>query len=72
MTLDLSRFPADFCWGAATSSYQIEGAVAEDGRSPSIWDTFAATAVATLPLIFIFVIFGRQIIGGIMEGAVKA
>ena len=43
MTLDLSRFPADFCWGAATSSYQIEGAVAEDGRTPSIWDTFAAT-----------------------------
>jgi cellobiose transport system permease protein len=33
---------------------------------------FAATAVATVPLIVIFVIFGRQIIGGIMEGAVKA
>jgi beta-glucosidase len=31
---------SDFVWGAATSSYQIEGAVAEDGRSPSIWDTF--------------------------------
>jgi beta-glucosidase len=43
MTLDLSGLPADFCWGAATSSYQIEGAVDEDGRSPSIWDTFAAT-----------------------------
>ncbi|MET0930170.1 MAG: GH1 family beta-glucosidase [Aeromicrobium sp.] len=43
MTLDLSGFPADFCWGAATSSYQIEGAVDEDGRTPSIWDTFAAT-----------------------------
>jgi len=33
---------------------------------------FAATAVATLPLVLVFVLFGRQIIGGIMEGAVKA
>ncbi|MBG0832372.1 beta-glucosidase [Planomonospora sp. ID67723] len=30
-----------FLWGTATASYQIEGAVAEDGRGPSIWDTFA-------------------------------
>jgi beta-glucosidase len=36
-------FPPDFWWGAATAAYQIEGAVAADGRSPSIWDTFAAT-----------------------------
>ena len=35
------RFPADFLWGAATASYQIEGAVAADGRSPSIWDVFS-------------------------------
>jgi cellobiose transport system permease protein len=33
---------------------------------------FAATAMATLPLLAVFVIFGRQIIGGIMEGSVKA
>ncbi|WP_157246211.1 GH1 family beta-glucosidase [Nonomuraea typhae] len=30
-----------FLWGAATSSYQIEGAFADDGRGPSIWDTFS-------------------------------
>lgn len=36
----MSKFPADFLWGVATSSYQIEGAANEDGRGPSIWDTF--------------------------------
>jgi beta-glucosidase len=36
-------FPPGFAWGTATASYQIEGAVAEDGRTPSIWDTFAHT-----------------------------
>ena len=30
-----------FLWGTATASYQIEGAVSEDGRGPSIWDTFS-------------------------------
>src|SRR6266700_806282 len=37
-----SVFPADFLWGAATASYQIEGAAYEDGRGLSIWDQFAA------------------------------
>src|SRR6266700_1632359 len=37
------RFPAHFLWGAATASYQIEGAAREDGRGSSIWDYFAAT-----------------------------
>ena len=32
-----------FLWGAATASYQIEGAVAEGGRAPSVWDIFAHT-----------------------------
>ncbi|WP_208905818.1 GH1 family beta-glucosidase [Streptomyces melanosporofaciens] len=41
--LDLTAFPHDFLWGTATSAYQIEGAAAEDGRSPSIWDTFSHT-----------------------------
>ncbi|MBB5869634.1 beta-glucosidase [Allocatelliglobosispora scoriae] len=41
--VDLLRFPTGFRWGAATASYQIEGAAQEDGRQPSIWDTFART-----------------------------
>jgi beta-glucosidase len=41
---DLSRaFPEGFLWGSATASYQVEGAVHEAGRGPSIWDTFSHT-----------------------------
>jgi beta-glucosidase len=36
------QFPTDFIWGVATSAYQIEGAVAADGRKPSVWDRFCS------------------------------
>jgi beta-glucosidase len=39
---DSALWRRDFLLGAATASYQIEGAVNEDGRLPSIWDTFSA------------------------------
>jgi beta-glucosidase len=36
-------FPNEFIWGCASSSYQVEGAWNEDGKGPSIWDTFVHT-----------------------------
>jgi beta-glucosidase len=42
------KFPQDFIWGSATSSYQIEGAVQEGGKGPSIWDAFSHIPGKTL------------------------
>jgi beta-glucosidase len=43
MATDAAIFPDGFRWGAATASYQIEGAANEDGRGESVWDRFSAT-----------------------------
>ncbi|NUW36914.1 beta-glucosidase [Nonomuraea sp. SMC257] len=42
-TTPARAFPENFLWGTATAAYQVEGAAAEDGRGPSIWDTFSHT-----------------------------
>jgi len=38
---DYYSFPKNFLWGVATASYQVEGAAKDDGRGPSVWDTFS-------------------------------
>jgi beta-glucosidase len=38
---DYYRFPDSFLWGCATAAYQIEGAAAQDGRKPSVWDAWS-------------------------------
>lgn len=44
----MRTFPKDFAWGTATAAYQIEGAVQEDGRGSSIWDTYVRQPGAIL------------------------
>jgi cellobiose transport system permease protein len=51
---------------------QLSLAVLSDGYFLDYSQVFAGTVLATLPLFLVFLVFGRQIIGGIMEGALKA
>jgi beta-glucosidase len=42
MQIDSNQFGPDFVWGCASAAFQIEGAVDEDGKGPSIWDDFTS------------------------------
>lgn len=39
------KFPRDFWWGVASASYQVEGAVKDEGRAPSVWDALLHNVV---------------------------
>ncbi len=67
----------DFLWpyavlDADTPTVQLSLSLLATAYYTDYAQVFAATALATLPLLVVFVVFGRQIIGGIMEGAVKS
>ena len=61
-----NKFPKDFMWGTATSSYQIEGAPDLDGKGPSVWDHFSHTEGNikngdTGTLLAIIITYGQKI-----------
>ncbi|MBO4209568.1 carbohydrate ABC transporter permease [Micromonospora echinofusca] len=68
----------DFLWPYAVlndpenPTVQLSLRALSDGYYTDMSQVFTGTAIATLPLLLVFILFGRQIIGGIMEGAVKA
>ncbi|MGH3646090.1 MAG: carbohydrate ABC transporter permease [Micromonosporaceae bacterium] len=67
----------EFIWplavlNADTPTVQVSLNLLASGYYSDYSQVFTGTALATLPLLVVFVLFGRQIIGGIMEGAVKA
>lgn len=42
------KFPSGFWWGVASAAYQVEGAAADEGRGPSVWDVFTHNAAAKI------------------------